>query len=118
MAPPTPQRTPTGRWRSSTALPCASLVLRPSLCHLDVAPTTTATGLLAALIACSSWFNVSLRPFPYGRANDLPAARNHGRSVDSQACPGDFRESLLGRTRPVRIRTQLHSEEDRPFLFV
>src|SRR5215510_13990886 len=42
IAPPTPQRTPTGSWLSSTALPCASLVLRPSACHLDVAPTTTA----------------------------------------------------------------------------
>jgi hypothetical protein len=44
MAPPTPQRMPTGRWLSSSALPCASLVLRPSVCHLDIAPTTTATG--------------------------------------------------------------------------
>src|SRR4051794_4304209 len=40
-----PQRTPMGRLLSSTALPWASLVLRPSACHLDVAPTTTATGL-------------------------------------------------------------------------
>src|ERR1700687_1442486 len=43
-APPTPQRMPTGTSRSSSALPWASLVLRPSACHLDVAPTTTATG--------------------------------------------------------------------------
>src|SRR5512144_2076535 len=43
-APPTPQRMPTGRSRSSSARPWASLVLRPSACHLDVAPTTTATG--------------------------------------------------------------------------
>src|SRR5262252_10789961 len=45
MAPPTPHRTPTGRWLSSSALPWASLVLRPSDCHFDVAPMTTATGL-------------------------------------------------------------------------
>src|SRR3954449_8320923 len=45
MAPPTPQRTPTGRSLSSTAFPCASFVLRPSDCHLEVAPTTTATCL-------------------------------------------------------------------------
>ena len=43
-APPTPQRMPTGRSLSSSALPWASLVLRPSACHLEVAPTTTATG--------------------------------------------------------------------------
>jgi hypothetical protein len=40
-----PQRTPTGRSLSSTALPWASLVLRPSACHFDVAPMITATGL-------------------------------------------------------------------------
>src|SRR5262245_62201588 len=45
MAPPTPQRMPTGRWLSSSALPWANLVLRPSDCHFDVAPMTTATGL-------------------------------------------------------------------------
>src|SRR5690349_1545799 len=45
IAPPTPQRMPTGRALSSTALPCASLVLRPSACHFEVAPITTATGL-------------------------------------------------------------------------
>src|SRR5215813_6149959 len=50
MAPPTPQRTPTGRWLSSTALPWASRVLRPSACHFDVAPTTTATGRRVELI--------------------------------------------------------------------
>ncbi len=44
MAPPTPQRTPTGKWRSSRSLPWARRVLRPSACHLEVAPTTTATG--------------------------------------------------------------------------
>src|SRR5690242_8619538 len=43
-APPTPQRMPTGTSRSSSARPWASLVLRPSACHFDVAPTTTATG--------------------------------------------------------------------------
>ena len=44
MAPPTPQRTPTGSSLSSSALPWAKWVLRPSDCHLDVAPITTATG--------------------------------------------------------------------------
>jgi hypothetical protein len=44
-APPTPQRTPTGSSLSSTLLPCASAVMRPSDCHFEVAPTTTATGL-------------------------------------------------------------------------
>ena len=53
MAPPTPQRTPTGRSLSSSALPCASLVLRPSACHLEVAPTTTATGRRFALMTGS-----------------------------------------------------------------
>ena len=51
MAPPTPQRMPTGRSLSSTGLPWASLVLRPSACHFDVAPTTTATFLPLALLA-------------------------------------------------------------------
>src|SRR6267154_6425640 len=45
MAPPMPQRMPTGRLLSSTARPWINLVLRPSDCHFDVAPTTTATGL-------------------------------------------------------------------------
>src|SRR5262245_58176146 len=118
MAPPTPQRIPTGRWLSSTALPCANLVLRPSLCHLEVAPTTTATGLLAALIGYSSLVDVSLRPFPYDRTDNLLAARDDGRSVDSQTRPRDVRESLLGRAGPVRIRTQINSKEDRPVLLV
>src|SRR5437868_2258803 len=50
MAPPTPQRTPTGRPLSSSVLPCASTVLRPSDCHLDVAPTTMATRLPFVLV--------------------------------------------------------------------
>src|ERR1700720_29226 len=45
IAPPTPQRAPTGRPLSSRILPCASKVLRPFDCHLEVAPTTTATCL-------------------------------------------------------------------------
>src|SRR5262245_10163407 len=53
MAPPTPQRMPTGRSLSSSTLPCASWVLRPSACHLEVAPTTTATGLRVAFIVDS-----------------------------------------------------------------
>src|SRR5438046_532297 len=54
MAPPTPQRIPTGISLSSSTLPCASLVLRPSACHLEVAPTTTATGPRAELMRDSS----------------------------------------------------------------
>src|SRR5215469_18770595 len=50
MAPPIPQRAPTAMLLSSSALPCASLVLRPSDCHLEVAPTTTATGLPLVLV--------------------------------------------------------------------
>src|SRR6266542_2420234 len=53
MAPPTPQRTPTGRALSSSTFPCTSRVLRPSACHLEVAPTTTATDLRVELIADS-----------------------------------------------------------------
>src|SRR3981189_3611009 len=44
-APLIPQRMPTGRSLSSTARPWINLVLRPSDCHFEVAPTTTATGL-------------------------------------------------------------------------
>src|SRR5437773_3129437 len=60
MAPPTPQRTPTGNSLSSTALPCASNVLRPSDCHLEVAPTTTATCLPFALVLR---FSLIWKPF-------------------------------------------------------
>ena len=35
---------------SSTVLPCASKVLRPSDCHLEVAPITTATFLPAVFV--------------------------------------------------------------------
>src|SRR4051794_10144370 len=48
-APPIPQRAPTGRSLSSTSPPWASLVLRPSACHLEVAPTMTATGRLVVM---------------------------------------------------------------------
>ena len=44
-APPTPQRAATGKPLSSTVWPWASKVLRPFACHLEVAPTTTATCL-------------------------------------------------------------------------
>src|ERR1700722_8929058 len=54
-APPTPHSTPTGRWLSSNVLPCASKVLRPSDCHLEVAPTTTATCLPLVLLICFSF---------------------------------------------------------------
>src|SRR5882762_3274584 len=49
-APPTPQRTPTGTSLSSSVLPCASRVFRPSDCHLEVAPITTATCLLFVFV--------------------------------------------------------------------
>src|SRR5262245_54058060 len=60
MAPPMPQRMPTGKWLSSSTLPCASFVLRPSACHLEVAPTTTATCLCAELMRDSSRLAVSI----------------------------------------------------------
>ena len=50
-APPTPQRTPTGRSLSSISPPCINCVLRPSDCHLEVAPITTATGLRFVVIS-------------------------------------------------------------------
>src|SRR6516165_9283827 len=53
-APPMPQRIPTGSPLSSSTLPCASLVLRPSACHLEVAPTTTATCLRVGLMRLPS----------------------------------------------------------------
>src|SRR5580658_10709456 len=71
MAPPTPQRAPTGISLSSSVLPCASSVLRPSDCHLEVAPMTTATGLPCVLRASlmrngsflvSSWGSVDSGP--------------------------------------------------------
>src|SRR6516165_8119319 len=60
MAPPTPQRTPTGNSLSSTGLPCASKVLRPSDCHLEVAPITTQTCL----------------PFEFVFISDIPLLSN------------------------------------------
>ena len=50
-APPTPQRTPMGRSLSSSSLPWISRVLRPSDCHLEVAPITTATGFRLEFIS-------------------------------------------------------------------
>src|SRR5262245_24645743 len=67
MAPPTPQRTPTGRWLSSSTFPCASLVLRPSACHLEVAPTTTATCLRVEFIADSLPLDIDCSPWPQGK---------------------------------------------------
>src|SRR5256886_3441245 len=66
MAPPTPQRTPTGRSLSSSTFPCASWVLRPSACHLEVAPTTTATCLRVESIADSLSLDVDCSPWPQG----------------------------------------------------
>src|SRR4029453_7180005 len=54
MAPPPPQRMAAGMSLSSIARPCASRVLRPSDCHFEVAPTTTATGLRAWFMRFSS----------------------------------------------------------------
>src|ERR1700722_11017014 len=81
-APPTPQRTPTGRSLSSRVLPCASLVLRPSDCHLEVAPTTTATCLPFVFV---SWA-IRICPFHCG-----PRLRRSGRPVP--APPGTKRLS-------------------------
>ena len=76
IAPPTPQRTPTGNSLSSTGLPCASNVLRPSACHFEVAPITTATGFpLVFLLPVSL---ISLRLLFFGRCfRDRPRA-GHG----------------------------------------
>src|SRR5208283_3949823 len=63
MAPPTPQRAPTGRPLSSSVLPCANNVLRPSDCHLEVAPTTTATCLPFEFVV-RFWFIG--KPLPLG----------------------------------------------------
>src|SRR6516225_11458682 len=65
MAPPTPQRTPTGSSLSSTGLPCASKVLRPSDCHLDVAPITTQTCLPFVLVFIGNFLpRLSACPVP------------------------------------------------------
>src|SRR5512146_2543851 len=83
MAPPTPQRMPTGRWLSSSALPCASLVLRPSACHLDVAPTTTATCFRAELMSYSSRDDLTIRG-PGGEATSSSRTRcSRGSTVNT-----------------------------------
>src|SRR6266852_4383281 len=61
-APPTPQRAPTGRPLSSSVLPCASKVLRPFDCHLEVAPTTTAICLPFEFVLR---FWLIGKPFPF-----------------------------------------------------
>src|SRR2546427_7782911 len=71
MAPPTPQRTPTGRALSSSTFPCASCVLRPSACHLEVAPTTTATDLRVEFIADSSPPEVDCVHGPTGKREGI-----------------------------------------------
>ena len=58
-APPTPHRAPTGNELSSSALPCASLVLRPSACHFEVAPMMTATGWPLAFLLAAWVSNLS-----------------------------------------------------------
>src|SRR5215831_8491770 len=62
IAPPTPQRTQTGSSLSSTVRPCANNVLRPSDCHLEVAPTTTQTCLSLVLVVR---FSLIRKPFPF-----------------------------------------------------
>src|ERR1700756_5762748 len=54
-APPTPQRTPTGKSLSSTGLPCASNVLRPSDCHFEGAPITTQTSFPLVFFIANSF---------------------------------------------------------------
>src|SRR6266568_6048789 len=76
MAPPTPPRTPTGRWLSSSTFPCASWVLRPSACHLEVAPTTTATCLRVESIADSLSLDVDCLPWPQGNTATYTMGRN------------------------------------------
>src|SRR5262245_34245068 len=83
MAPPTPQRMPTGRWLSSSTFPCASWVLRPSACHLEVAPTTTATGLRVAFMVDSFPSKVdctygTLRSAGIGQALQARRLQQHG----------------------------------------
>src|SRR5512138_1599425 len=63
MAPPTPQRMPTGMSLSSIVRPWASRVLRPSDCHFEVAPTTTATCLRAWFMRISSQDRGKSAPF-------------------------------------------------------
>src|SRR6266571_1994306 len=88
MAPPTPQRTPTGRSLSSSTLPCASWVLRPSACHLEVAPTTTATCLRVEFIADSLSLDVDCLPWPQGNtatytsSPPAPWRGGHGGTVE------------------------------------
>src|SRR5437870_3243453 len=68
-APPTPQRTPTGRSLSSSVLPCASKVLRPSDCHLEVAPTTTQTCLSLVFVLR---FSLIANPLPFAFRDSPP----------------------------------------------
>src|SRR5262249_53928794 len=84
MAPPTPQRMPTGRSLSSSTFPCASWVLRPSACHLEVAPTTTATCLRVEFMADSLPLDVDCSSWPRGQLACLGQAI-HARSMESLA---------------------------------
>src|SRR5215218_1940627 len=85
IAPPTPQRTPTGSSLSSTGLPCASNVLRPSACHFEVAPITTATGFPLvflppiSLIPPGLLFGLPIAALPLCRADQRSVIRHtHG----------------------------------------
>ena len=75
-APPTPHRTPTGSSLSSTGLPCASRVLRPSDCHLEVAPITTATCLPLVFVVMRNFLLVCR--FGFAVQDTFPSSRPTG----------------------------------------
>src|SRR4051794_33449919 len=104
IAPPTPQRTPTGSSLSSTGLPCASNVLRPSACHFEVAPITTATGFPLVFLPPISLISLGLLVcrlifprWPAGRSRplqfDLFERRRPGERID-------FHQRRVRDTRP------------------
>src|SRR5215471_8681746 len=95
MAPPMPQRIPTGSSLSSSTFPCASLVLRPSACHLEVAPTTTATCLRVESIADSLPLDVDCAPWPQGKLSCLGHAV-HALSTAYGSVPCPFSGVLFG----------------------
>ena len=101
MAPPTPQRTATGNSLSSSALPWAKWVLRPPDCHLDVAPTTTATGFRFEFMSDSFRGDVDCPP----SLKLEPAAGDHSVHEAShpwEESPADSRPSLSGQLGRAR----------------
>jgi len=104
MAPPTPQRMPTGMSRSSSARPCASLVLRPSDCHFEVAPTTTATCLRARFMRNSSLAGVDCSRhsrLTQHRGKEAPCA-----ATSSRVLAANLLEHLGGVLGSVATRAQ------------